>query len=57
MLIRYGFDIALELAQPSTILAMMDVHSDVRDRIADETELNFARPSSPTASSMAAEML
>ena len=34
MLICYGFDIALDLAQPSTILAMMDLHSDVRDRIA-----------------------
>jgi transglutaminase-like putative cysteine protease len=42
MLIRYGFDIALELAQPSTILAMMDVHSDVRDRIAEETELKLS---------------
>ncbi len=28
--IRYGFDIALELAQPVTILTMMDVHSDFR---------------------------
>ena len=31
MHIRYGFDIALNLAQPTTtILTMMDVHSDVR---------------------------
>ena len=42
MLIRYGFDIALELAQPSTVLAMMDVHSDVRDCIVDETVLNVS---------------
>ena len=39
MQIRYGFDIALELAQPATILAMMDVHSDFRHCIAEETEL------------------
>ena len=42
MLIRYGFDIALDLAQPSTILAMMDLHSDVRDRIVEETELKLS---------------
>jgi transglutaminase-like putative cysteine protease len=42
MQIRYGFDIALELAQPSTILTMMDVHSDVRDRIAEETEIEMS---------------
>jgi transglutaminase-like putative cysteine protease len=42
MKIRYGFDIALELAQPTTILAMMDVHSDFRDRIVDETALEVA---------------
>jgi transglutaminase-like putative cysteine protease len=42
MQIRYGFDIALELAQPSTILTMMDVHSDLRRHIAEETELELA---------------
>jgi transglutaminase-like putative cysteine protease len=42
MQIRYGFDIALELAQPSTILAMMDVHSDVRNRIVEETDLELS---------------
>jgi transglutaminase-like putative cysteine protease len=42
MLIRYGFDIALELAQPSTVLAMMDVHSDVRDCIVNEKELKVS---------------
>jgi transglutaminase-like putative cysteine protease len=41
MLIRYGFNIALELAQPSTILTMMDLHSEVRDRIAEEAELKL----------------
>jgi transglutaminase-like putative cysteine protease len=42
MQIRYGFDIALELAQPATILAMMDVHSDSRHRIAKETDLRLS---------------
>ena len=37
MLIRYGFDIALDLVQPTTtILTMMDVHSDVRCGITEE---------------------
>jgi transglutaminase-like putative cysteine protease len=39
--IRYGFDIALELAQPATILTLMDVHSDYRHCIAGETELEL----------------
>jgi transglutaminase-like putative cysteine protease len=42
MRIRYGFDVALDLAQPTTILAMMDVHSDLRRCIAEETELELA---------------
>ena len=42
MKIRYGFDIALELAQPATILAMMDVHSDFRRQVAEETELDLS---------------
>jgi len=42
MHIRYGYDIALELAQPSTILAMADVHSDFRGRIVEETELQVS---------------
>jgi transglutaminase-like putative cysteine protease len=41
MHIRYGYDIALELAQPATILAMMDVHSDFRGRVAEETDLKI----------------
>ena len=40
--IRYGFDIALELAQPATILAMMDVHSDFRHCVAEETEVKMS---------------
>ena len=40
--IRYGFDIALELAQPVTILTMMDVHSDFRRCVAEETELEMS---------------
>ena len=39
---RYGFDVALDLAQPATILAMMDVHSDLRRCIGEETELEVA---------------
>jgi transglutaminase-like putative cysteine protease len=39
MHIRYGYDIALELAQPATILAMTDVHCDLRRGIVEETEL------------------
>jgi transglutaminase-like putative cysteine protease len=42
MQIRYGFDIALEVAQPATILAMMDVHSDRRHCIAKETDLGLS---------------
>ena len=42
MNIRYGFDIALELPQPTTILATMDVHSDFRHCIAKETELELS---------------
>jgi transglutaminase-like putative cysteine protease len=42
MHIRYGYDIALELAQPATILAMADVHSDFRRDIVEETELEVA---------------
>jgi transglutaminase-like putative cysteine protease len=42
--IRYGFDIALALAQPTTILTMMDVHSEYRGGVVDETELQLSRP-------------
>jgi len=39
MHIRYGFDVALDLAQSTTILTMMDVHSDFRRGVAEEREL------------------
>jgi transglutaminase-like putative cysteine protease len=39
--IRYGFDIALDLAQPTTLLAMMDVHSDFRRGVVEETGLEL----------------
>ena len=42
MQIRYGFDIALNLAQPTTILTLMDVHSDVRCGVTQESELELA---------------
>ena len=42
MNIRYGYDIALELSQPATILAMADVHSDFRGHIIKESELEVA---------------
>jgi transglutaminase-like putative cysteine protease len=46
MHIRYGFDIALEVAQPTTILTMMDVHSDHRRGIVAETELKLSHATS-----------
>ena len=39
--IRYGFDIAIDFAQPTTFLSMMDVHSDFRSGIVEETELEL----------------
>jgi len=48
MYIRYGFDIALNLSQPTTILTMMDVHSDCRDAIVEETDLELT-PATPAA--------
>ena len=48
--IRYGFDIALELRAPTTILTMMDVHSDLRDKIVEETALRM-RPQRPRKAS------
>jgi transglutaminase-like putative cysteine protease len=41
MHIRYGYDIALELAQPATILTMMDVHPDLRRCVTKEMELQL----------------
>jgi transglutaminase-like putative cysteine protease len=42
MHIRYGFDIAIDLAQPTTILTMMDVHPDCRHAVVGETELELS---------------
>lgn len=42
MHIRYGFDIELALTQPTTILTLMDVHSDQRGGIVEETELQLS---------------
>ncbi len=39
--IRYGFDITVDFAQPTTFLAMMDVHSDFRRGVAQETALEL----------------
>ena len=39
--IRYGFDIAVDFAQPTTFLAMMDVHSDFRSAVVGETALEL----------------
>jgi transglutaminase-like putative cysteine protease len=44
MQIRYGFDIAMNLAQPTAILTIMDVHSDRRAGIVAETELQLSHP-------------
>jgi transglutaminase-like putative cysteine protease len=42
MQIRYGFDITLNLAQPTTILTMMDVHSDARSGVVEESPLELS---------------
>ena len=39
--IRYGFDITVDFAQPTTFLTMMDVHSDFRNGVVEETALNL----------------
>ena len=39
--IRYGFDIAVDFAQPTTFLTMMDVHSDFRSSVVEETPLEL----------------
>ena len=48
MHIRYGFNLALDLALPTTILTMVDVHSDCRHAIAGETEFELS-PAIPVA--------
>jgi transglutaminase-like putative cysteine protease len=44
MLIRYGYDIDLEVFQPTTIVTAMDVHSSRRSSILGESEFNVSRP-------------
>jgi transglutaminase-like putative cysteine protease len=44
MLVRYGFDIEIELFQTTTIIAVMDVHSTRRPRILWESELKVSQP-------------
>ena len=39
MEIRYGFHVALQLARPTALITMMDVHSDVRCGVTTELEL------------------
>jgi len=48
MHVRYGFNLALNLAQPTTILTMVDVHSDCRHAVVGETEFELS-PASPAA--------
>jgi transglutaminase-like putative cysteine protease len=44
MHVRYGFNLALDLAQPTTILTMVDVHSDCRHAVVGETEFELSPP-------------
>jgi transglutaminase-like putative cysteine protease len=44
MFIRYGYDIELELFQPTTIVTAMDVHSSVRSSILRESEFRVSQP-------------
>jgi transglutaminase-like putative cysteine protease len=44
MLIRYGYDIEIELAQTTTIVTAMDVHSSQRHRTVQEGELQTSQP-------------
>ena len=48
MHIRYGFDLGLDLAQPTTILTMVDVHSDCRHAVVGELEFELS-PAIPAA--------
>jgi transglutaminase-like putative cysteine protease len=44
MLIRYGYDIEIELFQPTTVLTAMDVHSSVKHNVARESLLRISQP-------------
>ncbi len=43
MLIRYGYDIEVELFQTTTIVTAMDVHSSRRNSIVREGELQVSQ--------------
>jgi transglutaminase-like putative cysteine protease len=42
MLIRYGFRIAINVAQPTPVLALLDVHPDRRSAVVSETPLTIS---------------
>jgi transglutaminase-like putative cysteine protease len=44
MLIRYGYNIEIELIQPTTIVTAMDVHYSERQNIIRESELKVSQP-------------
>ena len=44
MLIRYGYDIEIELFHPTTIITAMDVHSSRRSSAVEEGELEVSQP-------------
>jgi transglutaminase-like putative cysteine protease len=48
MHVRYGFNLALDLARPTTILTMVDIHSDCRHAVVGETEFELT-PAIPAA--------
>jgi len=44
MLIRYGYNIEIELVQPTTIVTAMDVHCSERQNVVRESELRVSQP-------------
>ena len=42
MLIRYGFNIEIELRQPTVVLTKMDVHASARTGIVREAEFRVS---------------
>ena len=47
MLIRYGFDIDIQLWQPTTLITTMDVHTSQRDAITWESGFELSHGASP----------
>ena len=43
MLVRYGFDIDIQLWQPTTLITAMDVHRSQRNAIVEENEFQTSR--------------